>query len=110
MQNLKPLTVSVFFFALACERIVFETHSTESRLLWDRKIYCLYCSRTGKYTVYIALGPENILFTGASVQLSTRKFLQTGAVKGLTGGDGEHEDTLGHGLTISTCPGRAHPQ
>ena len=30
-----------------------------------------------------ATGPENILFVGASVHLSTRIFLQAGAVKGL---------------------------
>ena len=40
MLNLIPLTEFVFFFALACERIFFETHSIKSR-----------CYRTGKYTV-----------------------------------------------------------
>ena len=38
--NFKPLTLSVFFFALAHERIFFKTHRHESR-----------CIRSGKYTV-----------------------------------------------------------
>ena len=61
MQNLKLLTVSVFFFALACERVFIETHSIESR-----------CYRTGKYTVCRC--------TCASFSL---EILQAGAVKGL---------------------------
>ena len=40
MPNLKPLTVSVLFFALSCEQIFMETHSIKIR-----------CYRTGKYTV-----------------------------------------------------------
>ena len=39
-QNLKPLTVSVLFFALSRERIFNKTHSSGSR-----------CYSTGKYTV-----------------------------------------------------------
>ena len=31
VPNLKPVTASVFFFALACERIFIKTRSTESR-------------------------------------------------------------------------------
>ena len=41
MQNLKPLGIYVFFFALVCERIFIKTHSIESR--WVK-------------------GPETILF------------------------------------------------
>ena len=40
MHNLKPLTVSVVFFALPCRRIFTETHSIESR-----------CYRTEKYSL-----------------------------------------------------------
>ena len=40
VQNLKPLTVFDFFFALARERIFFEIHSAES-----------WCYRSGKYAV-----------------------------------------------------------
>ena len=61
MQNLKPLTVSVFFFALECGKIFIKKHSIESR-----------CYRTGKYTVCrryrASFSPE---------------ILQSGAVKGL---------------------------
>ena len=31
VQNLKPFSLFVFFFALACERIFIETHTIESR-------------------------------------------------------------------------------
>ena len=62
VQNLKPLTVSVLFFALSCERIFIERHSIGSR--WYR---------TGKYTVCrrvrASFSPE---------------ILQAGAVKGLS--------------------------
>ena len=61
MQNLKPWTVSVLFFALSCERIFMGTHSTESR-----------CYRTGKYTVCrrvrASFSPE-ILQAGAAMGL-----------------------------------------
>ena len=40
VQNWKPLTVSVLFFALSCERIFIETHSIGSS-----------CYGTGKYIV-----------------------------------------------------------
>ena len=50
-------TVSVIFFALACERIFIETHSIESRCV---------------------MGAENILLTGSSVQLSAPKFYRQG--------------------------------
>ena len=68
MQNVKPLCAFVFFFALACERIFIKRHSIESRCL---------------------IGPENILFQGASVLISARKIYGGwgggggGAVKGL---------------------------
>ena len=59
---LKPVTVSVLFFALLHERIFIETHSTESR-----------CYRSEKYTVWrrvrASFGPET---------------LPAGTVKGLT--------------------------
>ena len=61
MQNLKPCTVSVLFFALACERIFFETRGIESG-----------CYRTGNHTVCrrvrASFSPD---------------ILQAGAVKGL---------------------------
>ena len=41
VQNLKPFSLFVFFFALALERIFTKTHHTERR-----------CYRTGKYTVF----------------------------------------------------------
>ena len=60
-KALQTHTVSVFFFALACERIFFEAHNIESR-----------CYTTGKYTVcrrvHASFSPE---------------ILQAGAVKGL---------------------------
>ena len=61
VPNVKPLSLVVFFFALACERIFINTHSTERSCV---------------------TGPENMLFTGACVHLSARK-LHDGAVKGL---------------------------
>ena len=60
VQNLKPLTVSVVFFALSCERIFIETYSIETRFY-----------RSG-----------NILFAGASVHLSARKMYSLGQLKG----------------------------
>ena len=44
MRNLKPLSLCVFFFALACERIFIKMHSIESRCVQDRKtiVYCLH--------------------------------------------------------------------
>ena len=41
VRNLKPSSLLVFFFALACGRISTKTYNTESRLLQERKIYCL---------------------------------------------------------------------
>jgi len=62
VQNFQPLSLSVFFFTLACERIFIKTHGIENR-----------CYRTGKYTVCrlvrASFSPE---------------ILQAGAVKGLT--------------------------
>ena len=60
VRNLKPLSFS-FFSALTCERIFIKTHSIESR--WVR-------------------GPEHILFTGASVNLSNRTFYRLGQCRG----------------------------
>ena len=76
---MKPLTVFVFFFALACERVVIETQGTESRCYWS-----------GKYTVCrrvrVSFSPE---------------ILQAGAVKGLRqvncfGADSVALDTATH--------------
>ena len=55
VQHLKPVTFSVLFFALACERIFTETHSIESR-----------CYRSGKYSVLqaCACNLQHINFTG----------------------------------------------
>jgi len=59
MRNLKPLNLSVFFFA--CERTLIKTYSIESR-----------CYRTGKYTVC------------RRVRTSFgQEILQAGAMKGL---------------------------
>ena len=55
MKNLKPLSLFVFLFALACERIFIKTHCVESRCV-------------------TAL--ENTLFAGASFSL---EILQSGA-------------------------------
>ena len=61
MRNLKPSSLSVFFFALASEKTFIKTYITESG-----------CYRIGKYTVYrrvrASFSPE---------------MLQAGAVKGL---------------------------
>jgi len=58
VQNFKPLNVSVLFFALALERIFIETHSIESRCV---------------------IGAENVLFVGASLHFSARKFYRLGS-------------------------------
>ena len=57
LRNLNPLTLFVFFFALAYERILIKTRSTES--------LCV-------------VGPDNILFAGASVHFSVQKFYRLG--------------------------------
>ena len=62
VQNLKPISLFVFFFALACGRNFIKAHSTESRSV---------------------IGQENILFAGVSPHHSAQKVLQAGAVKGL---------------------------
>ena len=58
VKNLKSLSLFVFFFALACERIFIKTYTIESRCL---------------------IGLENIL----SMHLSARGILQALAVMGL---------------------------
>ena len=63
MRNLKPLSLFVFFFALARERSFIKTYSIESRSL---------------------TGTENILFAGASAHLSAHKFYRLGQWRGLT--------------------------
>ena len=65
MQNLKPISLSVFFFALAWERIFTKMHSIES------------------ICVIQLTGLENILFVGASMHLSAQKYYMLGPVKGL---------------------------
>ena len=62
MGKLKPLSLFVFVFALACERILIRTHSTGSKRV---------------------VRPDNILFVGTSMQLSDRTFYKLGAVKRL---------------------------
>ena len=57
VRNLIPLRLFVLFLALACERIFIKTRSIENRCV---------------------TGPENILFAGASVYLSARKFDRLG--------------------------------
>ena len=61
LQSVKALTVSVFFFALACERIFIETRSIENR-----------CYRTGKYTVCKRVSAS-----------FSPEILQAGALRGL---------------------------
>ena len=60
MQNLKPLTVSVSFFALSCERIFIETQALKADVI----------------------EVENTLFAGAFVHLSARKFYWLGQWRG----------------------------
>ena len=60
VQILKPLTVSVFFFALPCERI-------------SSKHMALRVDVTGQ---------DNVLFACASLPLSARKFYSEGVNKG----------------------------
>ena len=55
---MKPFSLFVFSFALACERIFIKPHSAESRCV---------------------TGPENILFAGASLQHSARKCHRMGS-------------------------------
>ena len=62
IKHLKPLSLCVFFFTQACERIFIKMHSIESR-----------CVK----------GPENILSAGTSLHLSAQKIWQAEAVKGL---------------------------
>ena len=57
VRNLKPLNLCVIFFTLACERIFIKTHRIESRCV---------------------IGPEHLLFAGASLHLSARKFYRLG--------------------------------
>ena len=57
VQKLNPLGLFVFIFAQARESIFIKTHSFESSCV---------------------IGPENILFAGASVHLSARKFYRLG--------------------------------
>ena len=68
---MKPLSLFVLFYALACERIFTKTHSTENK-----------CYRTGKYTVCrrvsALFSPEILLARAAkrlisySIQVSAR--------------------------------------
>ena len=60
-QHLKPLSLCVFFFTLACEKVSIKMHSTEKG-----------CYRTGKYTVC----------RGVCTSFSLES-LQAGAVMGL---------------------------
>ena len=62
VRKSKPLSFSVFFFALECERILIRTHSNESR-----------CD----------IEPENRLFAGCPCTFSPES-LQAEAVKGLS--------------------------
>ena len=52
------------------------------------------------------IGQENILFAGVSVHHSARKFLQAGAVKGLSTIDRGHPMNTGWPLCVRLC---AHP-
>ena len=61
VRNLKSLSLSVFFFALAHERVFIKKHNTE-------------CG--------FALGAENILTEGVCVHFSARKLLRLGQWKG----------------------------
>ena len=63
-ENLKPLSLFVFFFALALERIFIKTHHTESTCV---------------------TGPESILFLRRVRASFSPEMLQAGAVKGLIG-------------------------
>ena len=57
VQSLKPLSLFVFCFALACERTCIKTHSIESTRV---------------------IGPENRLFAGRSEHLSARILYRLG--------------------------------
>ena len=61
-ETLKPFSVLVFFFALACERIFIKMHSTENR-----------CNNN------INIEPENLLFAGMSVHFLPRNFIGWGS-------------------------------
>ena len=58
---MKPFSLLVFFFALACERNFMTTHSIECRCV---------------------TGAEDILFAGASVHLSARELYRPGQWRG----------------------------
>ena len=61
VRNLNPLRLFLFFFALAYEKIFIKTHSTEN---------------------IFVIRPETILFWGASVHLSARRFFRLGQWRG----------------------------
>ena len=44
MRNLKPFSLFVFFFTLACERIFIKAHSIESRMMYCRTRKYAACS------------------------------------------------------------------
>ena len=59
-EKFETICLFVFFFALGCERIFIKTHSIDIDVI----------------------GPENILFAGASAHLSARKFYMLGQWRG----------------------------
>ena len=108
MWNFHPLSLFVFFFALACERICIKTRSIKircvtgpgNRLFKLQAHSCIF--QPGHFTGWgservnlrdfesrCVIGPENILIklsTAALVHPSAQENLQAGAVKGLTFG------------------------
>ena len=74
VRNLKSLSLSVFVFTLACERIFIESIALKVDVLHDRKIYT--CRR-----ILVSFSPD---------------ILQAGAVKGLIGTRGDQSEVGFH--------------
>ena len=96
VQNLKPLSLFVYFFALACKRISIKMPSTENNVIGQentvfrcvRKIQ--FSGASGKYSFQVC--PENtvsrcvrkIQFSGVSVHFPACKFYRLGQWRGET--------------------------
>ena len=63
VRNLKPLSLLLFFLALACERICIKTRNIEIGLLQIRKIYCLQARpcifQPGNFKGWVSEGVNN---------------------------------------------------
>ena len=60
MRNLKPLSLCVFFFALACQRIFIRTHNIQSRCVIGPE-------NTARRCVHVSFSPEILQATAVKV-------------------------------------------